>query len=147
MHAIETPISKVKNKLKDISKKFISDKYSSNLIQSFMDYGSEICLPRNPKCNICPLKKICFSYKNNQVHLFPFKSEKKKIKNRFFNFIVFHNSVNETIIEKRESGIWKNLYQFPLLETKNNMKKISRVEGLGRLYYFKKPKQNRSKHI
>ena len=45
LHAIDKPINKVKNKLKDLGKKFISDKYSSNLIQSFMDYGSEICLP------------------------------------------------------------------------------------------------------
>ena len=96
--------------------------------QAMMEFGALQCIPSNPKCNICPLKKICFSYKNNQVHLFPFKSEKKKIKNRFFNFIVFHNSLNETIIEKREAGIWKNLYQFPLLETRNNIKKISREQ-------------------
>ena len=26
---------------------------SSDLIQALMDYGSKICLPRVPKCNIC----------------------------------------------------------------------------------------------
>ena len=113
---------KFKEKVNFLIKGFDSGLFN----QAMMEFGALQCIPSNPKCNICPLKRICFSYKNNQAHLFPFKSEKKKIKNRFFNFIVFHNSVNETIIEKRESGIWKNLYQFPLLETKNNIKKISR---------------------
>ena len=98
------------------------------LNQAMMEFGALQCISRKPKCNICPLKRVCFSYKNNQTSLLPFKSEKKKIKNRFFNFIVFHNSYKETIIEKRETGIWKNLYQFPLLETKKSIKKISRVQ-------------------
>ena len=98
------------------------------LNQAMMEFGALQCVPRKPKCNICPLKKVCFSYENNQTSLLPFKSEKKRIKNRFFNFIVFHNSSKETIIEKRETGIWKNLYQFPLLETKKSIKKISRVQ-------------------
>ena len=98
------------------------------LNQAMMEFGALQCVSRKPKCNICPLKKVCFSYENNQTSLLPFKSEKKRIKNRFFNFIVFHNSSKETIIEKRETGIWKNLYQFPLLETKKSIKEISRVQ-------------------
>ena len=98
------------------------------LNQAMMEFGALQCVPRKPKCNICPLKKVCFSYENNQTSLLPYKSEKKRIKNRFFNFIVFHNSSKETIIEKRETGIWKNLYQFPLLETKKSIKEISRVQ-------------------
>ena len=29
-------------------------------MQSFMDYGSEICIPRNPKCEICGIKEVFF---------------------------------------------------------------------------------------
>ena len=131
---INTSKRKFKQKVNFLIKGFDSGLFN----QAMMEFGALQCILSNPKCNICPLKRICFSYKNNQVHLFPFKSKKKKIKNRFFNFIVFHNSVNETIIEKREAGIWKNLYQFPLLETKNNIKKISREQITNILKKYRK---------
>ncbi len=80
LHAIDQPIIKVKNELKDLANKFISDKYSSNLIQSFMDYGSAICLPRNPRCAICGMNKFCQSYKKNLQLNIPVKFKKKTIK-------------------------------------------------------------------
>ena len=39
--------------IESLSKLYKSKKQSSKLIQSFMDYGSIICLPRNPKCSHC----------------------------------------------------------------------------------------------
>ena len=31
-------------------------------------YFTKICIPRNPKCNICGINKICKSYKKNLQH-------------------------------------------------------------------------------
>ncbi|MEM2250906.1 MAG: endonuclease III [Candidatus Hadarchaeales archaeon] len=31
-----------------------------------VQFGREICLPRNPKCEICPLKKLCLYAKRDQ---------------------------------------------------------------------------------
>ncbi len=106
--------------------------------QAMMEFGALQCVSRNPKCNICSLKVKCFSYKSGKVKFFPFKLGTKKIKNRFFNYIVFHKSYKETIIEKRETGIWKNLYQFPLIETEKNIKQISRKHIINILKKYKK---------
>ena len=102
LYAIDKPINKVKNKLKDLGKKFISDKYSSNLIQSFMDYGSEICLPRNPKCNICGINKFCQSYKKNLQQKIPFKQKKKSNKPiKYTRAYVIVNEKNEILVRSR----------------------------------------------
>ena len=40
------------------------------------------------------------------------------MKQRFFNYLVFTDSDDNTLICKRtQKGIWHNLYEFPLLET------------------------------
>jgi len=57
LYALNQPLIKVKKNLSEKAKLFLSKKYSSNLIQSFMDYGSIICIPRNPNCSICEIKK------------------------------------------------------------------------------------------
>ena len=115
LHAIDQPIIKVKNKLKDLANKFISDKYSSNLIQSFMDYGSAICLPRNPRCNICGMNKFCQSYKKNLQLNIPVKLKKKKIKQiKYTRAYVIVNEKNEILVRNRPNkGMLASMLEVP----------------------------------
>ena len=44
--------------------------------------------------------------------------KKIKVKERYLNYVVVVTDDNKTQIKKRDgSGIWKNLYEFPLIET------------------------------
>ena len=46
------------------------------------------------------------------------KKKKIKVKERYLNYAVVVTDDNKTQIKKRDgSGIWKNLYEFPLIET------------------------------
>ena len=115
LHAINQPVSKVKDELKKLAEKFKSKKFSSNLIQSFMDYGSEICLPRNPKCEICVINKLCLSYKKNlQLHI-PVKS--KKIFNKPIKYTrayVIVNEKNEILVRNRpDKGMLPSMLEVP----------------------------------
>ena len=115
LHGIKKPISKVKSKLKDLGNKFISDKYSSNLIQSFMDYGSEVCLPRNPKCDICGIKQFCQSYKKNLQLKIPVKLRKKTIKPiKYTRAYVVVNEKNEILVRIRPNkGMLASMLEVP----------------------------------
>ena len=86
--------------------------------QAIMDFGSRQCMPTNPDCTVCPFKESCVAYNKSLVAALPVKLKAKKPVKKYFNFLVFISSSGETILEKREEkGIWKNLYQFPLIET------------------------------
>ena len=41
--------------------KIIPPKYFKDVNHIFIWHGRNICLARNPKCDICPLAKYCFS--------------------------------------------------------------------------------------
>lgn len=85
--------------------------------QAIMDFGAMQCKPQNPNCNECVLNNSCDALLKNNITNLPIKEKKLKIKKLFFNYLVILNSKNEVIIEKRTKGFWKNLYQFPLIET------------------------------
>jgi A/G-specific adenine glycosylase len=85
--------------------------------QAVMEFGATFCKPKKPDCVHCIFSKSCIAYNKKMVALLPFKEKKTKIRKRFFNYIVIKHG--ETVIIKKRSGkdIWKNLYDFPLIET------------------------------
>lgn len=86
--------------------------------QAIMDFGATVCKPQAPKCNECILRNDCNAFKNNTVHLLPVKAKKLTIKERYFTFFVIACQ-NQIVIEHRKNkDIWKNLYQFPMIEDK-----------------------------
>jgi A/G-specific adenine glycosylase len=85
--------------------------------QALMELGAIQCTPKKPACEICPFITQCEAYAKEQINVLPVKSSKIKIKERFFHYFIFINN-SKTIIEQRTANdIWKNLYQFPLIET------------------------------
>lgn len=88
--------------------------------QALMEFGATQCKPQNPDCDVCPFNGSCVALQNGLVGTLPVKLKKTKIKDKYFNFLVFISSNKQTLFEKRTSkGIWQNLYQFPLVETKS----------------------------
>jgi A/G-specific adenine glycosylase len=83
-----------------------------------MEFGALQCVPKNPDCQNCVFNDSCHALQKKKVAQLPVKSKKLKVRHRFFNYLVFSDKDNNTLIHKRtQKGIWHNLYEFPLLET------------------------------
>merc|ERR1711976_882405 len=52
--------------------KHCTPKNISNFNQSLMELGNQICIPKKPKCNICPVKKFCHSFKEAKLQKRPY---------------------------------------------------------------------------
>ncbi|MDR2970368.1 MAG: A/G-specific adenine glycosylase [Bacteroidales bacterium] len=87
--------------------------------QAIMELGAIQCTPKNPKCENCPFVSQCVAFNKEHIHILPFKSLKIIITNRYFHYFIYIKD-SYTIIEQRTGNdIWKNLYQFPMIETQN----------------------------
>ena len=84
---------------------------------AMMEFGALWCKPQNPKCETCVLQEHCMAFKNDTVSVLPFKNKTIKIKNRYFNYIVFNYKQDVYITKRTEKDIWQNLYEFLLIET------------------------------
>jgi len=85
--------------------------------QAVMDFGAMQCVPVNPGCDGCCMAASCEALRQKKVHLLPVKAKKTRSLDRFFNYF-FIRQGRFTYLSKRDGNdIWKNLYEFPLIET------------------------------
>ena len=94
----------------------------SDFNEAMMEFGSIQCKSKNPICKNCIFIKDCYAFNNKFVHSLPVKNKLKKIKMRFFNYIIVKDLNGNFIINQRtRKDIWNKLYQFPLIESEDNL--------------------------
>lgn len=116
---VETDISssKAKKEFQALADEVLEKDNSSLFNQAIMEFGALQCVPKNPNCEVCILNDSCLALKEKKVDKLPVKLKKTKVTQRFLNYLIFLDENNNTLINKRtQNGIWKNLYEFPLLE-------------------------------
>lgn len=102
----------------NLAQELIADQQPSIYNQAIMEFGALQCKPKSPNCGVCPLQTTCCAYKNNKIDQLPIKLKKLKIRKRWFNYFVGITD-GEILARQRQPGdVWQHLYDFPLIETK-----------------------------
>lgn len=116
---IDEPINTPKGKriFTEIANQLIDNSQPGTYNQAAMEFGALQCKPRNPNCEICPLKTGCSALNEDRVNELPVKLKTPGLKSRYFNYLVF--AKNRQILMQKRVGkdIWHNLHEFPLVET------------------------------
>lgn len=118
---INTPVNTgpAKREFKELAQKMLPDSNTGDFNQAVMEFGARQCKPQSPDCMNCIFKEDCKAYSTDMVDKLPVKIKNQRIRNRYFNYLFIQSVQNGNIlIEKRDKpGIWRNLYEFPLIET------------------------------
>jgi A/G-specific adenine glycosylase len=120
---IETPIDSTQGKkdFLELADQLLDKKRPALYNQAIMEFGALQCKPVNPDCSVCPLMNSCYAFAKKKITELPVKAKKTKVRNRYFNYLVFTKD-GSTIINKRiGKDIWTNLYDFPLIETEKEL--------------------------
>lgn len=114
--------TKTKKKVEAILNKSMPEE-SGTFNQALMELGATICIPLNPRCNICPISSYCTGYKKGNMYKLPIKNKKGKQKEE--NVTVFLLCYKDKIaIRKRPNkGLLASLFEFP-----NEMKIVDQNE-------------------
>ncbi len=121
---VDTPIDSTEGKkvFRALADEMLDHKRPSLYNQAIMDFGAVVCKPIGAECAICPLSDTCLAFANKAVQQLPVKVKKMKQKTRWFSFIYILNDKGEVLISKREGNdIWKGLYEFPLIESSEEL--------------------------
>lgn len=106
------------NKFFALAKENMYDPKPDIYNQALMEFGALQCKPASPNCIDCVLKANCFAFKHGLQSKLPVKIKKTKVQHVYLYYMVLQQGENLFLKERKAAGIWKGLYDFPLVETK-----------------------------
>lgn len=116
---IDTPIDSTEGKkqFKLLADQLLDRENPGIYNQAIMDFGAIQCTPQAPACLFCPLSGSCRALSEGRVAQLPVKQNKIKLTERFFNYLYVSSGAYTFIHKRTGNDIWKNLFEFPLIET------------------------------
>lgn len=115
---IETPTGTTggKKEFAALARELLDPGRPADFNQALMDFGATHCTPQQPKCPACPFHLHCAAFQQNKVAELPVRSKAPVKKDRYFVYLVVRHK-GDTFVRKRNAkDIWRNLWEFPLLE-------------------------------
>ncbi|MCB0509022.1 MAG: A/G-specific adenine glycosylase [Bacteroidetes bacterium] len=118
---VELPIDSNEGKkyFQQLAQQLLDKKNPAKYNQAIMDFGALVCKPKNPLCDDCPFQSNCKALASNKIDVLPIKSKKLIKTDRFFHYFVLFDDEFILIQQRTQNDIWKDLFEFPLIETKN----------------------------
>ena len=109
-------------KIEKLSNKFFYTKRNSDFAEALMEFGSLICKPQNPQCNICKLKNYCKFFKSKKNVL---KNKKVFIKEKNFHIYCYLNKQKKRIaLTKNNNLSFLKNFVIPKVQIAQSQKKI-----------------------
>ncbi len=98
----------------------LGDYANPNLFnQAIIELGATVCTPVNPRCEDCPLQDSCIAFRENRQVELPITPQKNKPVSLKLVFFAVKQNNGWALIQRDESSVWANLYEFPNREVED----------------------------
>jgi A/G-specific adenine glycosylase len=101
----------------------------SVLNQALMELGATICVPKKPRCLLCPVTDLCRAYCRGEQDAYPPKKKPKTWVQVKENLHCLLNDRGEVLLRKRGSGEWRAGLWDLLEESPNGIYAKSKLLG------------------
>jgi A/G-specific adenine glycosylase len=82
--------------------------------EAMMELGATVCLPRSPKCEACPLRRICRGRAEGDPERYPVKKKKAAVPHKHVGAgIVVDRRGRYLIAQRKEGSMLGGLWEFP----------------------------------
>lgn len=81
--------------------------------QAMMELGALVCVPRNPKCDICAVSRFCEGAKRKMQGKLPFKKAKKTAPHYLCAVGIIYKDGKILIAKRKAEGLLGGLWEFP----------------------------------
>ncbi|MBN3036499.1 MAG: A/G-specific adenine glycosylase [Bacteroidales bacterium] len=110
----------LRNKMKPFLRNLMEGHDPGLFNQAIMEFGALQCKPVNPSCHSCIFNEKCHAFQNDRVGSLPVRLPRDPPPYLYYNYIlarsVFSGKAHILIRKRISPGIWRNLYDLPLIE-------------------------------
>ena len=86
------------------------------ITQSLMELGALVCLPKNPRCAVCPLMDRCAAHHSGRQKDFPVKKAKKAPLHEEHTILVVADERERILVRRRTQALLRGMWEFCVLE-------------------------------
>ena len=102
------------NQIHEFLSNYIDCNRPGDFNQGLMDLGRDVCKPKKPLCEICPISYQCEAYSINATHLYPIPKQKnKKLPHYIIGVGVIWNNNKILITKRKKNTLLGGLWEFP----------------------------------
>ncbi len=105
------------------SEQLISHAHPADYNQAMMDFGATHCTPKKMNCPGCIFQSDCVAFLTNTVDSLPMKLKSGTKENLYIIYLLFLHK-KQIIIQKRNEGIWLNMYELPNITTNSKIPSV-----------------------
>lgn len=111
--------SSAQSRLWEFSEQLLPHKRPGDFNQALMDFGREICRPRDPDCNKCPLNNYCIAVEKGLVDSIPVRGRKTRFVERRAAIVLVQRNGKVLMRRCAEGDFWQGLWDFPRFEVED----------------------------
>ncbi len=97
----------------DIAAELLPEGHAREFNQALMELGATICLPKNPRCVVCPVQKNCVARQQGLQNVLPAKRAKKESPHKIIAAGVIYKRGKILIQQRLSEGLLGGLWEFP----------------------------------
>lgn len=97
----------------ELADKHLPKGHAGDYNQALMDLGATICVPKNPRCLICPVMKLCTARQNGTQNLRPVKMPKKEVPHYVHAAAVIVRRGKVLLAQRPSEGLLGGMWEFP----------------------------------
>lgn len=87
---------------------------SARFNEAMMELGATCCTPRKPRCEACPMKRICVARQQGNPERYPVTGSAKVVPHKIVGAAVLRNKKGQVLISQRpENAMLGGLWEFP----------------------------------
>jgi len=110
----DTRSSTARAELQQMAEALLVNGDAGNYNEAMMELGATVCLPMNPKCDVCPVGSVCLAAQSGRPTDYPVKAPRKKVPHIIVGAAVIRNRAGEVLIaQRREQDMLGGLWEFP----------------------------------
>ncbi len=83
------------------------------LNQALMDLGGEVCTPRSPSCELCPIESHCLAFERGTVAERPPRKQRKPLPHHDIAVAIIRQNGRLFIQRRPDDGLLGGLWEFP----------------------------------
>ena len=97
--------------------------------QALMELGQTICLPRLPRCPVCPLRRWCQAYRRGNQHNYPAARSRRRTEIRYLATAVIRRGRKVLMVRGLDEGLLDDLWNFPATFGRSQVDALARLRA------------------